>query len=162
MGKAEPVPVDTEAAFGEALLDLQVVINEANASVAHSKLPNVMADHAHVCRLFQNPFVGSAIDHRKASIRSDVRAFSERQGDQYVFSVEDNGVGTDSEHFDHIFVPFKTLHSPEIGGSGIGLATCQEIVEPYGGRISVESHPQNGSVFCFSLQAAEKVKYAGS
>ena len=154
--------LDTEASFGEALLELQIVTNETNPSVAHSKLPNAMADHAHVCRLFQNPLVGNAIKYRKANIRSDVRASSERKCDQYVFSVEDNGVGTDSEHFDHIFVPFKTLHGLEIGGSGIGLATCQSIVEPYGGRICVESHSQNGSVFCFSLQAAEKVKYAGS
>ncbi len=161
MGKAEPVPVDTEAAFGEALLDLQVVINEANASVAHSKLPNVMADRAHVRRLFQN-LLGNAIKYQRANVRSDVRVSAERQGDEYIFSVEDNGIGIDAEHFDHIFIPFKRLHGPEIGGSGIGLATCKRIVELYGGRIWVESVPQNGSVFCFSLQAAEKVHHAST
>jgi PAS domain S-box-containing protein len=161
IGKAEPTPVDTEAAFGEALLDLQIVINETNATVAHSSLPDVMADHAHVRRLFQN-LVGNAIKYRKANVRSDVRVSSERQGDQCVFSVEDNGIGIDPEHYDHIYVPFKRLHGPEIGGSGIGLATCKRIVELYGGRIWVESDPQNGSVFFFSLQAAEKVNHAGT
>ncbi len=160
-GKAEPVPVDTEAAFGEALLDLQIVISETNATVARSKLPNVMADHAHVRRLFQN-LLGNAIKYRKANIRSDVRVSSERQGDQCVFSVVDNGIGIEREHYDHIFVPFKRLHGPEIGGSGIGLATCKRIVELYGGRIWVESHPQNGSAFFFSLQAAEKVQHAST
>lgn len=161
VGKAEPMPVDTEAAFGEALLDLQIVINETNATVAHSKLPDVMADRAHVRRLFQN-LVGNAMKYRKANVRSYVRVSSERQGDQCVFSVEDNGIGIDPEHYDHIFVPFKRLHGPEIGGSGIGLATCKRIVELYGGRIWVESHPQNGSIFFFSLQAAEKVNHAGN
>ncbi len=160
IGKAEPVPVDAEAAFAEALLDLQIVISETNATVAHSKLPNVMADHAHLRRIFQN-LIGNAIKYRRADVRSDVLVSSRREGDQWVFSVQDNGIGIHPEHCDHIFVPFKRLHGPEIGGSGIGLATCKRIVELYGGRIWVESNPQNGSIFSFSLQASEKVNHAG-
>jgi len=159
-GETVPAPVNAEAALREALQDLQIVIGEAHAAVAHSKLPNVMADHGHVRRLFQN-LVGNAIKYRKANVRPDIHVSSKREGDQWVFSVQDNGIGIDPEHYDQIFVPFKRLHGPEIGGSGIGLATCKRIVELYGGRIWVESHPQNGSVFCFSLRAAEKVSHAG-
>ena len=64
----------------------------------------------------------------------------------------DTGIGMDMEQARKIFEPFKRLHAQhEYEGSGIGLATCQRIVERYGGRIWVESQVGKGSTFFFTL-----------
>ena len=155
------VPVDAEAALTEALLDLHLAIGETHAHVAHSALPRIVADHAQVRQVFQN-LVGNAIKYHRPNIQPEVLVSARREGGEWIFSVQDNGIGIDSEHYDQIFVPFKRLHGPEIAGSGIGLATCKRIVELHGGRIWVESQPQNGSIFYFALHAAEEVSHANA
>jgi signal transduction histidine kinase len=147
-------PVCSQAALQEALADLQIPVNESQAHIVQDELPQVMADHLHLRQVFQN-LIGNAIKYRRPGVPLEIRITAGRQGEQWLFAVEDNGIGIAPQHHDQVFVPFKRLHGSEISGAGIGLATCRRIVERYGGRICVQSEEHRGSVFYFSLPAVE-------
>ena len=75
-----------------------------------------------------------------------------RDGEYWLFSCSDNGLGIEAEYKERIFGLFKRLHTgDEYSGTGIGLAICQRIVERYQGRIWVESEVGKGSTFHFTL-----------
>jgi len=76
---------------------------------------------------------------------------AQRRAADWLFSVQDNGIGIKAEYTEQIFGIFKRLHGNAYPGTGIGLAICERIVKSYGGQIWVESLPGQGSTFYFTL-----------
>jgi PAS domain S-box-containing protein len=146
-------PVDCEAVIKQVLLNLHVSIDESGASVRWSDLPAVQADQVRMVQLFQN-LIGNAIKYRTGDPPS-IQITARRCDEDYLFEIQDNGLGIPPEYAEQVFGVFKRLHGNAYPGTGIGLAICQRIVETYGGRIWVESVPGSGSKFCFTLPPAD-------
>jgi signal transduction histidine kinase/DNA-binding LacI/PurR family transcriptional regulator len=144
-------PTDCAAVLDHALTNLKVAIEESGAVVSHDDLPTVPADDVQLTQLFQN-LIGNATKFHKPDTRPEVHVGAERRSDEWLFSVQDNGIGIDPKHFERIFLIFQRLHSrEEYEGTGIGLAVCKRIVERHGGHIWVESEPGKGATFRFTI-----------
>jgi light-regulated signal transduction histidine kinase (bacteriophytochrome) len=143
----ESVPV--AGLVGDAITNLQSAIAETNASVSYGQLPVVTANPLHLAQVFQN-LISNALKYRSAQPPRIVVSAAE-DAHNWVFTVEDNGIGIQPEYQSQIFGIFKRLHGHEVPGTGIGLAICKKIVDRHGGVIWVESELGKGSRFSFSM-----------
>lgn len=148
-------PVDTAQLLGEALGRLEALIQQAGANVTHGELPVVLGDGGQLTQLFQN-LVGNAVKFARKDVTPEVHISAQREGDAWHFQVADNGIGIESQYFERLFVLFQRLHrQDQYPGTGVGLAISKKVVEGHGGQLWVESEPERGSVFHFTLPAAE-------
>ena len=152
LGSSHLVPerFDMSAIVAQSLKNLHQAIRETGTVVTLDALPSVWGDSSQLTLVFQN-LVGNAIKFCKEK-PPRVHVGVERIGDSWVFSVRDNGIGIAPEHAEMIFLIFHRLHGrQEYPGTGMGLTICKKIVESHGGRIWVESHPDQGSTFFLTL-----------
>lgn len=145
------VAVECEVVFRDVLANLQLEIHEAEAAVTHDPLPTVTAEPTQLMQLFQN-LIGNGIKYCRDR-RPAVHVGAQEENGEWLFSVQDNGIGLDPRQAEWIFQIFHRLHSDETvySGTGIGLAICKRIVERHGGRIWVESKPGEGCTFHFTV-----------
>lgn len=142
--------VDCGDALAEARANLSHAIGESGARITHDKLPMVCASRMLLSQLFQNLLSNALKFH--GGQPPVVHVAARRDGEQWLFSVADQGIGIEPLHCERIFRLFQRLHSrEEYPGTGLGLAICQKIVNRHGGRIWVESQPGCGSTFFFTL-----------
>lgn len=142
--------VSLQDVFADALANLSVAVEEAQAAVTCDPLPVVQGDRVQLTQLLQN-LLGNALKFRRdAPVRIHVGA--ERQAGGWLIAVTDNGIGIDPQYAERIFMIFQRLHTrDQYPGTGIGLSVCKKIVERHGGRIWVEPAAEQGSVFKFLL-----------
>jgi len=132
------------------LSNLNVLIKENGAQITYDPLPTIWSDENLMVRLFQN-LISNAIKYRREEAPI-IHIYAEEEGNKYVFSVKDNGIGIDPQHLERIFTLFQRLHThEEYEGSGIGLTIAQRIVHQHGGEIWAESEPEKGSAFYFTI-----------
>ena len=142
------------------LAALAEAVRESDATVTSDELPEVYMSEAHLQQVLQN-LISNALKYRTDE-PPRIHVSAAKQGAAWCFSVRDNGIGIDPRYKERIFGVFKRLHHDQrYGGTGIGLAICQRVVERYGGRIWVESEPGNGATFYFTIpQHARTVRSA--
>jgi len=83
---------------------------------------------------------------------------AEAHAGQVIVSIRDNGVGMEADRVRGLFDPLKLVSTTGTAGergTGLGLQVCQQFVRMSGGQIWVESVPRQGTVFYFSLRAAD-------
>jgi PAS domain S-box-containing protein len=144
-------PTDLAQALSVATSNLRSAIDESGAKISHDKLPLAIIDAARIAQVFQN-LVGNAIKYRKLDEPPRVHVSAVREpNNDWLTTVQDNGMGFDAAYAEQVFGMFKRLHGREIPGTGIGLAICKKIVESHGGRIWASSTPGAGSRFSFTI-----------
>ncbi|MEM6331543.1 MAG: ATP-binding protein, partial [Planctomycetota bacterium] len=147
-----PSPADCGALFAGALEELQPSIDAAQAEITHESLPTVRCDDQQIKRVFVE-LLDNAIKYRSdRPLQINVRC--ERKDGDWLFRVADNGVGIEQRHRDRVFVVFQRLgFKPDVEGNGLGLSLSKRIVERHHGRIWLESTPDVGATFFFTLPA---------
>ena len=153
LAQAPADEVDTDAIFSRTLQNLAVAIEANEAKIECGALPKVRIYEFQLEQIFLN-LIANAIRYR-TDAPPEIAVSAERQGGDWVFSVRDNGIGIEPKFHEQIFEVFKRLHgAAEYSGTGMGLAICQRAIERAGGRIWVESSPNEGSTFFFTVPAA--------
>ena len=143
-------PTDFNLVLTRALENLKSTIEKTRATIRHDPLPTVMANPSEMSQLLQN-LIGNAVKFVRKRLPV-VTLTAVRREREWVFSVQDNGIGIPPSGLLRIFLPFERCHDGrEFPGTGIGLANCKKIVERHSGRIWVDSIPGEGSIFSFSL-----------
>ncbi len=126
-----------------------------------SNLPKIPYDIDRIHQVLNN-LISNAIkftDHGGIEISA---VYNEE--DRHVeIHIKDTGVGIEEEDIPKLFKKFQQLGDPArraTGGTGLGLAICKEIIEQHGGKIWVNSHYGQGSIFSFILPLEDKNKAA--
>lgn len=149
--------VDLAEAAATAQRDLQKAIEENGATLHIGTLPSVKGDAVELRQLLQN-LIANAIKFR-GEAPPEVRINADREGDLWIVSVSDNGIGIEPDYAERIFLIFQRLHTRDAyPGTGIGLSVCKKIVERHGGQLWVESDGKNGSTFFFTLPANDEAE----
>jgi len=147
--QVEQTEIESSEALRVATNNLDQLIGSTGAEIIASGLPRLLVHPTQLVQIFQN-LIGNALKYR-SSLPPIIRVTAERRSDDWIFAVQDNGIGIPADYHMKIFQPFKRLHGQEYPGSGVGLAICQRILDRLGGKIWVESESGRGSTFYFSL-----------
>ena len=147
----EHVEIGADELVDQALANLSLAIEESDATVTVAEgMPRVVVDASLLVGVFQN-LIGNAIKFR-AEQPPEIAVSVADAGDEWEFSVADNGIGIEPEYADRIFVIFQRLHPKDAyPGTGIGLAMCRKIIEYHGGHIWLDTSVDSGTVFRFTL-----------
>jgi signal transduction histidine kinase len=146
--------VSMDEMLSRAVQLLETPIQETGATIEHSSLPTVTGDATQLAGVMLS-LVGNALKYRSAE-PPHIVVHADLLDGEWKFYVADNGIGIEARHYDRIFEMFERLHgAAEYPGTGIGLAICRRVIQRHGGRIWVESHPGQGSKFCFTLPLAK-------
>jgi signal transduction histidine kinase len=133
----------------EVVAEMRALLEEAGVTLqVHAPLPEVRGDATQLRRVLMN-LLGNALKFRgEEPPRVEVSA--EPEGEEWIVTVRDNGVGVDPRRATRIFGMFARGDAGA-GGTGIGLAVTRRVVEAHGGRIWVEAADGGGSAFRFTL-----------
>ena len=148
--------VDVSEIVVQTIRNLKKLIDERHAQIVWDSLPTVPADPIRLTQVFQN-LLANAIKFCDATSPPYVTVGAEQRETDWLFFVQDNGIGIEPVHLAKIFDVFHRLHNRKIySGTGIGLAICKRIVEDHKGKIWVDSTPNKGSTFFFTLGNTEQ------
>jgi NtrC-family two-component system sensor histidine kinase KinB len=148
----EPVSLHTLCQNAVAVLKSQIEAKGICLTMdLPQKLPLVKADANKIIWVLTN-LISNALHYTDKE--GSIRLSAEQLGLYVHVSVSDNGPGIPFEVQSKIFDKFVQIKSDKaLGGTGLGLTICKEIVRAHGGTIWVDSTPGEGSTFTFTLLA---------
>ena len=142
---------DANEVFKTSRQDLELLIADSNAELSIESLPIVRADPEQLGQVFQN-LIKNAIEHADEDGIPKIEVTATEHDGAYEFAVSDNGPGVPANEQDDIFKIFKQgASASNTTNTGIGLAITQRIIQRHGGTIWVESEPDTGATFRFTI-----------
>ena len=153
-------PVDMDCLLDDVLSGLQLLMQERNVKVfINEPMKPLMADKNALTQLMQN-LIQNGIKYN-TSTAPVIRIFCTEDENSTTYCIQDNGIGIDAQYAQQIFEPFQRLHNKHnFPGTGLGLSICRKIVDRLNGKIWVESEPEQGSSFFFSIPKTLEAKEA--
>lgn len=125
--------------------------NGRTIQVEVDPLPECVADKVMMTQVWEN-LISNAIKFSSKQPETIIRIQLEADQTNYIFSIQDNGVGFNPKYADKLFAVFQSLHKrTEFPGHGIGLANVKRMISRHGGEIWAESTPGEGACIYFSL-----------
>ncbi len=136
----------------EIIADLGPSIEEKKATINLLTEPvEIRADKPLFFQIWYNLIINS-LKFAKRDVPPVLNISVESLQREWLFTLEDNGIGIQPDYLESIFVLFKRLHpDSHIEGTGAGLAICKTIIQHHQGRIWAESNGSSGSTFCLIL-----------
>ena len=147
----ELVETDCSQIINDVQDDMTSIIQESEAKITIDTLPVLKCYPTEMRQLFQN-LISNAIKFRKKDSIPEIKISVTENQNNWIFSVQDNGIGIDQKDIQKLFVIFKRLNNrDEYEGTGIGLAHCKKIVELHGGTIWANAELNKQSTFTFII-----------
>ncbi len=142
--------IDINQLIENIIDDFGMTLHDKNTRIKYNNLPVIVSDESLVSRIFSN-LISNALKYSRDNI-PEINISAEENAKEWIFSIADNGIGIKKEYFEKIFLMFQRLHGKtEYPGMGMGLAICKRIVDTLGGRIWLESQPDLGTSFYFTI-----------
>ena len=143
--------VDMNKLVAEARRSLEPDLEGREIEWRIGDLPPAFGDAAMLRQTLVN-LISNAAKYTRPRAQAWIDVHAEREGEETIYTVKDNGVGFDMAYASKLFGVFQRLHRAEdFEGTGIGLAIAQRVVERHGGRIWAEGAPDRGAAFHFAL-----------
>lgn len=145
----------------DSKVDLNSVISDIGETIyipehvklmVPEKLPTIVADRIKMHQVFQN-IIGNAVVHIEREVGT-VDVLFKDIGNQWQFTIRDNGVGIPEEYHKKIFDIFQSIGNNE-RSTGIGLSIVKKIVDRYNGRVWIDSVVGEGTQFHFTINKNE-------
>jgi PAS domain S-box-containing protein len=154
-------PVPLNELLGNVSSDFTQRIKVVGGTLSIENLPTVTGDPTLLGQVFENLF-DNALNYRKRDVPLQLTVSSHEESGHAVICITDNGIGIAPMYHQRIFDVFQRLHTSQAyEGTGIGLANVKKSVELMGGKVWVESEPDQGSTFCIKLKSAPQSQEAG-
>ncbi len=147
----QPAAIRLDDVVDDALGWMQSEIDGREVEVRRLDLGEVRADPA-LIRIAVANLLSNAIKFSRGRDPARIEIGRLSDGAEAIYYVRDNGAGFDMRYADKLFGMFQRLHGHgRFEGSGVGLASVQQIVNRHGGRIWAESAEDVGATFYFTL-----------
>ncbi|WP_300399862.1 GAF domain-containing sensor histidine kinase [Nocardioides sp.] len=151
-GRLDRHRVDVDALMREVREDLSSQL--AGAAIEVGELPAVQADPVQLRIVLQN-LVSNAAKYTRPGTTASISVHAEVSGTTWRLEVVDHGLGVPPADRDRVFEPFvRVAEGLRVDGTGMGLPTCQRIVQAHGGRIGLDETPGGGATAWVELPAA--------
>ncbi|MFN0086231.1 MAG: sensor histidine kinase [Blastocatellia bacterium] len=162
-------PVGVGQVLDDALSACRMQRDEGGFEIAvriPEALPTLRADAAALSRALQN-LLGNAMKYSGESrwIGLEVEVVRSERAEEVRIHVSDRGLGIAPQELPHIFESFyrgAEVAAAQIHGNGLGLSLVKHIIDAHGGRVTVESRPNEGSRFTIHLPVAPPASEAVS